>query len=277
MHSPLTSHFDIALSLLKYLKVAPGSGIQFSKRNSGFNVVALCDSDWAKCLSKKETMAAATCEVMWIVKIMRDLNVNNMIRADLYCDNKSTIQIRLTLEMEHQPISAIQISTNPLMHEKTKHFDIDVKGLFSGLSAAISVSESTMEKVLISLDHLCALCKLLQTTGKWLYVGIRASTPSNVNEPSHKHSYYHLTFASTTFSSMQQSHDSAAPLSDSNYVRDLVLVDINPVLHGVDVKKTETVFSFLFLKMLTSTDVTTNYLFTAMLGLSLLGFSIMRS
>ncbi|GJS69058.1 hypothetical protein Tco_0701899 [Tanacetum coccineum] len=104
MHSPLTSHFDIALSLLKYLNVAPGSGIQFSKRNSGFNVVALCVSDWAKCLvtrrsvywycvfvngclvswkSKKETMAAATCEVMWIVKIMRDLNVNNMIRADL--------------------------------------------------------------------------------------------------------------------------------------------------------------------------------------------------
>ncbi|GJX32751.1 ribonuclease H-like domain-containing protein [Tanacetum coccineum] len=142
----------------------PGSGIQFSKRNSGFNVVALCDFDSANCLvtrrsicgycvfvngclvswkSKKETMAAATCEVMWIVKIMRDLNANNMIRADLYCDNKSTIQIRLTLETEHEPISAIQISTNLFMHEKTKHFDIDVhlvkEKVASGLIKTVKV------------------------------------------------------------------------------------------------------------------------------------------
>ncbi|GKC85748.1 putative pentatricopeptide repeat-containing protein [Tanacetum coccineum] len=36
-------------------------------------------------------------------------------------------------------------------------------------------SESIMEKVLISLDHLCALSKLLQTTGKWLYVDLSLS------------------------------------------------------------------------------------------------------
>ncbi|GJZ34665.1 zinc finger, CCHC-type containing protein [Tanacetum coccineum] len=61
---------------------------------------------------------------------------------------------------------------------------------------------------------------------------------------------------------MQQSYHSAATLSGGNYVHDLVLVDINPVLLGVDVKKTET--SILFLNMLTSNDVTTNHFFTAM-------------
>nr|GEW45436.1 ribonuclease H-like domain-containing protein [Tanacetum cinerariifolium] len=56
------------------------------------------------------SMAIVTCEVMWIVKIMKDLRVNNLIPADLYCDNKS----------------AIQIAANPVMHDKTKHFNFDV-------------------------------------------------------------------------------------------------------------------------------------------------------
>ncbi|GJY36156.1 ribonuclease H-like domain-containing protein, partial [Tanacetum coccineum] len=93
--------------------LTPGSGIQFSKRQNGFNVIAFSDSDWAK--SKKQatlsrssaeaeyrSMAADACEVMSIVKIMKDLNVDNLIPADLYCDNKS----------------AIQIAANPVMHEK---------------------------------------------------------------------------------------------------------------------------------------------------------------
>ncbi|GKF97651.1 ribonuclease H-like domain-containing protein [Tanacetum coccineum] len=49
------------------------------------------------------SMASATCEIMWIVKVMKDLNVENLIPANLYCDNKL----------------AIQIATNPVMHEKT--------------------------------------------------------------------------------------------------------------------------------------------------------------
>ncbi|GKE38291.1 ribonuclease H-like domain-containing protein, partial [Tanacetum coccineum] len=56
------------------------------------------------------SMASVTCEIMWIVKIMKNLNVDNLIPAKLYCDNKS----------------AIQITSNLVMHEKTKHFDLDV-------------------------------------------------------------------------------------------------------------------------------------------------------
>nr|GEX39396.1 ribonuclease H-like domain-containing protein [Tanacetum cinerariifolium] len=144
MHAPLKSHFDIALRLLKYLKLAPGFGVQFVKRQSGFDIKAFSDSDWAKCpvtrryvsgycvfvngclvswKSKKQVtlskslaeaeykpMAAATCEIMWIVKIMSDLKIKNLLPAELYCDNKV----------------AMKIVANPIMHEKTKHFDLDV-------------------------------------------------------------------------------------------------------------------------------------------------------
>nr|GEW11527.1 hypothetical protein [Tanacetum cinerariifolium] len=125
MHAPLKSHFDIALRLLKYLKLAPGFGVQFVKRRSVFDIKSFLDSDWAKCLvtrrsvfgycvfvngclvswkSKKQvtlskssaeaeyrSMAAATCEIMWIVKIMFDFNIKNLFPAELYCDNKAAM------------------------------------------------------------------------------------------------------------------------------------------------------------------------------------------
>ncbi|GJU15745.1 ribonuclease H-like domain-containing protein [Tanacetum coccineum] len=92
MHAPLKSHLDIALRLLKYLKLAPG-------------IVTRSRAE-----AEYRSMAAATCEIMWIVKVMKDLNVGNLLPAELHCDNKS----------------AMQIAANPVMHEKTKHFDLDV-------------------------------------------------------------------------------------------------------------------------------------------------------
>ncbi|GKA00887.1 hypothetical protein Tco_0673552 [Tanacetum coccineum] len=55
-------------------------------------------------------MVSATCEVIWILKVLKDLNLDNLVTVTLFCDNKS----------------AIHIAVNPVMHEKTKHFDIDV-------------------------------------------------------------------------------------------------------------------------------------------------------
>ncbi|GKC40505.1 ribonuclease H-like domain-containing protein, partial [Tanacetum coccineum] len=144
MHAPLKSHFDIAMRVLKYLKLAPGLGVNFSKRKSDYLVTAFFNSDWAKCLvtrrsvlgfcvyingnivswkSKRQAtlsksfteaeyrcMASITCEIMWIIKILSDFGMDNLIPANLYYDNKFSIQI----------------AANPVMHEKTKHFDIDV-------------------------------------------------------------------------------------------------------------------------------------------------------
>ncbi|GKC85809.1 ribonuclease H-like domain-containing protein [Tanacetum coccineum] len=49
MHAPLKSHFDIALRVLKYLKLAPGLGIEFTKKKSDCVISAFSDFDWAKC------------------------------------------------------------------------------------------------------------------------------------------------------------------------------------------------------------------------------------
>ncbi|GJW09622.1 ribonuclease H-like domain-containing protein [Tanacetum coccineum] len=125
MHAPLQSHFGIGLRVLKYLKLALKSGIGFSKSNSGVKVVAFSDSDWAKCpmtrrsmsgycifvngnlvswkskkhatLSKSSTeaeyraMASATCEVMWVLKVLQDLGQDGLVPVTLFCDNKSAI------------------------------------------------------------------------------------------------------------------------------------------------------------------------------------------
>ncbi|GJR16388.1 ribonuclease H-like domain-containing protein [Tanacetum coccineum] len=79
-----------------------------------FENILLChkESDDDKSLVKAEyrSMASTTCEIMWILNIMKDLNEESFISVNLNCDIKI----------------AIQIASNPVMHEKTKHFDIDV-------------------------------------------------------------------------------------------------------------------------------------------------------
>ncbi|GJS85872.1 ribonuclease H-like domain-containing protein [Tanacetum coccineum] len=144
MHAPLQSHMDLGLRVLRYLKGAPGSGIVFEK-SEHMSLKVYANSDWAKCpvtrrsisgyyviyngcltswkckkqatLSKSSaeaeyrSMAATTCELMWIVNILKDLKVTNLLPAELFCDNSA----------------AIQIDATPVMHEKTKHFDLDVQ------------------------------------------------------------------------------------------------------------------------------------------------------
>ncbi|GKD90811.1 ribonuclease H-like domain-containing protein, partial [Tanacetum coccineum] len=108
----LKSHMDLGLRVLKYLKGAPGSGVNYEKSEH----MSLKKSKKQSILSKSYTeaeyrsMAAATCEVMWVVNILKDLKVSNLLQAELLCDNSV----------------AIQIAANPVMHEKTKHFDLDV-------------------------------------------------------------------------------------------------------------------------------------------------------
>ncbi|GKC83558.1 ribonuclease H-like domain-containing protein, partial [Tanacetum coccineum] len=110
MHSPLKFHLNIAMRVLKYLKLAPGYRIQFSKRNSVFDINAFSDSDWAKCPVTRRSVSGYCVFVIGVWFLGRDLNVDNLIPANLYCDNKS----------------AIQIAANPVMHEKIKYFDLDV-------------------------------------------------------------------------------------------------------------------------------------------------------
>nr|GEW42690.1 ribonuclease H-like domain-containing protein [Tanacetum cinerariifolium] len=137
------SHVRAVMRVLRYLKCAPGTGIQFLKNNEP-KVTVFCDADWAKypltrrsifcfCVmigkilvsfkSKRQPtisrssveaeyrcMAASTCEVIWIFNVLSDLKITGLFPVDMFYNSSF----------------AIQIANNPVFHEKTKHFKIDV-------------------------------------------------------------------------------------------------------------------------------------------------------
>ncbi|GKB12493.1 ribonuclease H-like domain-containing protein, partial [Tanacetum coccineum] len=143
MHSPLKSHLNSALNVLRYLKGAPGKGIGYNYGECNNNLSGYGDADWAKCLktrksvigycvffnncliswkSKKtehyiqiihrleyRSLSSVACEIIWIHKFLLDLNTKVSLPIDLHCDNKY----------------ALQLAINPVFHERSKHFEID--------------------------------------------------------------------------------------------------------------------------------------------------------
>ncbi|KAJ0772240.1 putative RNA-directed DNA polymerase [Helianthus annuus] len=154
MHSPTEMHLEIALRLLRYLKSGPGCGLLF-KKSDKLDLVGYVDSDWAKCLSTRKSvtgycvylggslvswkskkqstvsrstgeaeyraMCSATCEIMWLLNLLREVGVNCELPVKLYCDSKA----------------AISIAANLVFHEKTKHFEVDLHFLREKVGSGI--------------------------------------------------------------------------------------------------------------------------------------------
>ncbi|GKC57294.1 hypothetical protein Tco_1084892, partial [Tanacetum coccineum] len=55
-------------------------------------------------------MASVTSEIVWILKILKDLNWEQFMPVTMYCDSQA----------------AIKIAANPVFHERTKHLEIDL-------------------------------------------------------------------------------------------------------------------------------------------------------
>jgi len=142
LHQPKQSHLNAAIKVVKYVKGQAGLGVLFSSKNNK-QLKVYCDSDWGACLhtrrsvtgfmvklgdsliswkSKKQgtisrssaeaeyrSMASAVAEVVWITKLFKELHAEIVTPATIYTDSKS----------------AIQIAANPVLHERTKHIELD--------------------------------------------------------------------------------------------------------------------------------------------------------
>lgn len=122
------------------------------------------DADWAKCLNtrrsvtgymvylggslvswkskKKDTVSRSSteskyralgsiaCEITWILKVLFNLGKKGLIPVNIFCDNEY----------------AIKLALNPVFHEKTKHFEVDVHFIREKISKGILKVENFLSE-----------------------------------------------------------------------------------------------------------------------------------
>ncbi|GKA33574.1 hypothetical protein Tco_0720003 [Tanacetum coccineum] len=104
-------------------------------------------------LSKSSTeaeyraLASVTSEVIWILKFLKDFQIENLLPVLLHCDNNS----------------AIKIAANPVFHERTKHLEIDLhfvrEKVLKGVVKTVNVNSANqiadiLTKGLDTVQHL---------------------------------------------------------------------------------------------------------------------------
>jgi hypothetical protein len=142
MHCPSEDHMDAVIWILRYLKSSPGKGLMFSKNNH-LNVDGYTDVDWVGNISDRKStsgyftfvggnlvtwrskkqkvvalssveaefrgMAKGLCELLWLRRLLIEIGFAPSSKMNLFCDNKA----------------AIDISHNPVQHDRTKHVKVD--------------------------------------------------------------------------------------------------------------------------------------------------------
>ncbi|XP_051122134.1 secreted RxLR effector protein 161-like [Andrographis paniculata] len=141
MSAPRTTHHSAVLRILRYIKGTLLHGLHYSARSS-LVLTGYSDADWVGdpsdlrsttgfCFffgdslilwhSKKQTvvsrssaeseyrsLADTTAELLWLHWLLADLGVSQSSATIIHCDSQS----------------AMKISTNDVLHERTKHIEI---------------------------------------------------------------------------------------------------------------------------------------------------------
>ena len=139
---PRVPHMRATTRILQYIKGTPSQGVFFLVE-SDLQLKTFYDANWAgcpdtrksltgycvflgdaliSCKSKKQdvisrssteaeyrSMATTTCEVTWLLYLLRDLHIPHEKLVLMYCDNQA----------------ALDISTNPAFLERSKHIEAD--------------------------------------------------------------------------------------------------------------------------------------------------------
>jgi hypothetical protein len=142
MHNLSEDHMNAVVRILRYLKASPGKGLMFSK-NSHLEISGYTDADWAGSISDRKStsgyfmfvggnlvtwrskkqkvvalssaeaefrgMAKGLFELLWIRRLLTELEFAPTSEMELFCYNKS----------------AIAISHDPVQHDRTKHVEVD--------------------------------------------------------------------------------------------------------------------------------------------------------
>lgn len=142
MQRPTNVHMQSAKRVLRYLLNNPAQGILLASSSTA-QLTAYCESDWASCIAtrkstsgycvllgsspiswkmKKQSVVARStaeaeyramtltcCEVTWLNSLLQDMGLNNLPFTIIKSDNQA----------------ALSIAANPVLHERTKHIEID--------------------------------------------------------------------------------------------------------------------------------------------------------
>ncbi|GJY74067.1 ribonuclease H-like domain-containing protein [Tanacetum coccineum] len=87
MQQNVSSDSSAGLRVLRYLKQIPGSGIQFYHGKKLIKKHATLSRSSTK--AEYKCMASTTCETIWIVNLLKDLNVDDLLPVPLYSDSTS--------------------------------------------------------------------------------------------------------------------------------------------------------------------------------------------
>lgn len=143
MKKPCLGHWNAVLRVIRYLKSDPGQGILLPA-DGDFHIIGWCDVDWASfpltrrlvtgyivqlgdspiywktrkqptvsrssAEAKYWSIAILTHELLWLRCLLENFGVITTKPSSVLCDSKS----------------AIYISTNPVLHERTKHVELDL-------------------------------------------------------------------------------------------------------------------------------------------------------